>query len=146
MQLYMKEEWDISFCGLNCAQCSLYLIPESIEAAQQVLSWFQSEGWTPQDITPQKFMESNGRECEGCRGTENKCWSPTCNFRRCANSKGIDYCFQCSQFPCAEISAFENDGSRHHAQTIENLKRMQDMGVETFKKQFKSPEFCPSLH
>lgn len=39
----MKSQWDISHCGLNCAQCNLYLIPDKISAAIQILEWFKKE-------------------------------------------------------------------------------------------------------
>ena len=140
----MKLDWEFSYCGLNCARCSLYLIPEEKKSAEQVLTWFKSQKWRPEELTVDEFMKNNGRECEKCRGPENKCWTEDCFFRSCAIEKGLDYCFQCENLPCEKLSAFANDGAPHHKQTLENLEIMKKIGLKAFIESHSKPTFCPS--
>ena len=37
--------------------------------------------------------------CQGCRKEKCKLFK-TCNVRVCSEEKQVDYCFQCSRFPC----------------------------------------------
>jgi hypothetical protein len=139
----MKKDWDISYCGLNCAMCSLYLIPDDKIAAERTLNWFKQEGWRPNEMTVEQFMRTNGRECEGCRGPIDKCWSKddACHFRSCAQKKQIDYCFDCLEFPCNKIETFKNDDASHHDQAVKNLETMKEIGLEEFIKQKKKPSY-----
>lgn len=103
------RDWEVSFCGLNCARC--------------------------------KMVEQEG--CGGCRGPVEKNWSPGCQFRPCALAKGVDYCFQCEQFPCEGIEAFASDGCDHHRLAVENMKKMLEMGLDEWKASQPSVMFCP---
>jgi len=53
----------------------------------------------------------------------------------CAKKKGIQYCFQCEDFPCTEVNKFASDGTPHHKRTIENSKRMKEIGVKAWIKE-----------
>lgn len=107
--------------------------------------WFQSEGWRPQEITAEEFMQNNGRECETCRGSESKCWTKNCYFRTCAREKGLEYCFQCDDLPCEKLAKFANDGASHHKQTIENLIEIRKIGLKSFIESQSEPSFCPKI-
>jgi len=139
----MKENWDIGICGLNCARCPLYLIPDERQAASEVLGWFKSQGWRDKEITVEEFMETNGRECEGCRGPDDKHWSADCHFKKCAPEKGFEHCFECEDLPCEELSKFASQDAPHHAQTLVNLKRMKEIGLERFIAEQDVVCFCP---
>ena len=140
----VKEPWDISYCGLNCAKCDLYLIPENENAAKQVLGWFKQKNWIEKNVDLSQFM-AKGRECEGCRGPPEKNWSADCYFRQCASQRSLNYCCECKEFPCEKLLEFANDGVKHHFQTVKNLKLMKKLGLQTFLKQHKDPCFCPNL-
>ncbi|HPU62399.1 MAG: DUF3795 domain-containing protein [Firmicutes bacterium] len=105
-----KEGWDISVCGLNCAQCGLLAVEKM---------------------------------CNGCRGPSDKHWSPGCKFLTCARTNQLTYCFECNEFPCNELEAFANDGYEHHRLTVENMKKMREVGLETWLDQQSEPVFCP---
>lgn len=138
----MKEFWDISYCGLNCARCDLYLVPNEKNAAKSVLSWFKSKGWVSKNVKLEEFMLKTGRQCEGCRGPKDKSWSNDCRIRSCAQSKQLEYCFLCIDFPCKILKDFANDGAAHHKQTVENLKLMKEKGFDEVLKSQSEPVFC----
>ncbi len=128
--------------GLNCVRCPLYLIPDDKTLAGGVLEWFKSNDWIDKSTTVEEFM-AKGRECEGCQSAPDKHRSPDCKFNKCAAEKGIEYCFQCDDLPCEELTTLANDGAPHHAQTFRNLKRMAEIGLEEFIAEQDNPSFCP---
>lgn len=82
-------------------------------------------------------------ECEGCRGNPDKHWSPQCEFRPCAEAKGLRYCFQCDEFPCKKIQAFAEDGYDHHRIAVENMKEMKKIGLQKWIEKQPKVMFCP---
>ncbi|NLU42929.1 MAG: DUF3795 domain-containing protein [Firmicutes bacterium] len=82
-------------------------------------------------------------KCAGCRGPADRHWSASCKFLACARVKGLRYCFECDELPCDKLTAFASDGYEHHRITVENLKRIREIGLEAWLKQQESPSFCP---
>jgi hypothetical protein len=71
----MDKDWEISFCGLNCAVCDMYRASHGDdELHAQVVNWFQ------ENIDSKITYVS----CEKCRGDVAKCWTDNCFFRDCA--------------------------------------------------------------
>jgi hypothetical protein len=83
------------------------------------------------------------RQCEGCRGPLDHRWGADCKFVPCAKDKSLTYCFECEQFPCEKLLAFAADGHDHHRITVENMKRMKQVGLETWLAEQAEPMFCP---
>lgn len=82
-------------------------------------------------------------KCGGCRGPIDRNWSPQCEFRPCAEAKGHRHCFECAEFPCEKIKSFASDGYEHHRLTVENMKRMKELGLQEWIAQQPKPMFCP---
>jgi len=82
-------------------------------------------------------------DCKGCRGPLNQCWSDACEFRPCAEIKGHQYCFQCDDFPCGKLLEFASDGYDHHRITVENMKRMREIGLEAWIAEQPKVMYCP---
>jgi len=74
---------------------------------------------------------SSGK-CDGCR--KEKCVVfKSCNVRECSENKGVDFCFQCSEFPC------NNTGFDEHLQKrwISRNEKMKACGVEAYYNEIK---------
>lgn len=97
----MKLDYDIAYCGLNCAKCDKY----------------------------QESADKSSRECEGCRGPPEKIWNTDCIIRKCAQSRSVEFCYRCEKFVCTNLNEFSLDGFDHHRITVENLKNMKNMGL-----------------
>lgn len=82
-------------------------------------------------------------KCGKCRGSLKVHWSPDCRFLPCAREKGHRYCLECDAFPCEKLEEFASDGYAHHKQTVENMKRMKQIGIEAWIKEQEKPTFCP---
>jgi hypothetical protein len=133
------ENWAVAYCGLNCAKCDMYEAGHGNEKKRgEILAWFKQER--------NKILKPEQITCEGCRGPLNAHWSEDCKMMLCAKNKKVQYCFQCSEFPCSILNAFASDGAVHHKKTVENLHRMKRIGVDAWiAEQEKNGkcEFCP---
>ncbi|MCL2682066.1 MAG: DUF3795 domain-containing protein [Bacteroidales bacterium] len=72
-------------------------------------------------------------KCKGCR--KEKCAVfKGCNVRECSENKGVDFCFQCSEFPC------NNTGFDEHLQKrwIARCIKMKECGVEAYYNEIKN--------
>ncbi len=65
-------------------------------------------------------------ECSGCR--TGKCLLGECRPQSCVKERGVNFCFECSSFPCQE-SGLEG-GLK--ARWEKNNRMMREMGVEAY--------------
>jgi hypothetical protein len=115
----------IAVCGLECDKCDIYLIDEDESIAGQILKWFKNEGWRPETITVQEFMQE-GKLCLGCRSDrEDKHWSGNCWILACCvDDKKLTSCHRCPEFLCEKLDEWskENEG---YTQAIQRLKQLK---------------------
>lgn len=130
-------------CGLNCAKCQfssegdirkhaieLKRLLGSFDSYAERFSKFLSVyGSYPafKELLNQ-FAKAN---CKGCRSGD--CKYPNCGVAPCSREKGVDFCFQCSEFPC-DKSNFDPD--LHRRWLIMN-QRMKEVGVEAYFEETK---------
>ena len=109
-----SRRWWLACCGLDCGQCSIHL------RTNEELDYWQ-----------QKSVDLNLIRCDGCRSArEGHHWSPECKILACClDERGLDFCAQCSDFPCPIIEDFV-EGVEHHARAVETLRKMKQTGVE----------------
>jgi hypothetical protein len=69
-------------------------------------------------------------ECYGCRVDNCKLFK-SCNVRACSKAKQVDFCFQCSEFPCLHTGFDEN----LHNRWIYMNSRMKEIGIEGYYKE-----------
>ncbi len=112
----------IGYCGIYCAKCPIYLssttsdYQKKAELARE-LSEDRGKKLSPEDI-----------HCWGCRSANKNCWKKRCQFRKCAGDKGIEFCYQCSEYPCPELETFYET----HPESQHNLTRICKVGVNAF--------------
>ena len=139
MRAENSEKWLISVCGLNCAKCDIYAAGHGNEELRdEIIEWFRKE--RNETVKPGQI------KCEGCRGPFDTHWSPECKMMLCAKKKGLQHCFRCKEFPCINVNEFSSDGTSHHRRTIENSKRMKEIGIEAWIKEQErkgKSVFCP---
>lgn len=130
-------------CGLDCQKCILFEdgeIKKKSEKLQKLLEGFNKYAERFANMMPvfkeypsfEKILNffSTG-DCQGCREGEGK--NSPCNVRNCSQEKGIDFCFQCDEFPC----------NKHYLNQfvvkkwLEINKMMLDIGVENYYEQIK---------
>lgn len=72
-----------------------------------------------------------GGYCPGCGGGEGH---QSCSLIRCSlEHGGVEFCFQCDQFPCGRCEkAMEFDSFLPHRNMIRDQERARNMGIETY--------------
>lgn len=98
-------------CGLHCGGCLAFQggkIQTHAQALKELLGPnFQAYAERLGDMDPAfgdypefaRFLDflANGR-CTGCRGSG--CLFQECRVHACVLEQGVDFCFQCADFPC----------------------------------------------
>ncbi len=70
-------------------------------------------------------------DCEGCR--KGTCKYPNCGVVACYSEKGVDFCFQCDEFPCNK----SNFDPHLEKRWISMNNRMKEIGVEAYYEETK---------
>ena len=94
----------ISFCGLNCYGCTVYLITRepNLSKKNEMISEIIREIKKHYNVK-YKFEDING--CDGCKTANGILFSgcSNCKIRNCAIEKGIDCCAYCADYPCENL-------------------------------------------
>ncbi|NVM38334.1 MAG: DUF3795 domain-containing protein [Candidatus Lokiarchaeota archaeon] len=118
-----------AYCGLYCGGCFI------MNAYRQNRTDCLPDNW----INPIHDKEIKCYGCkseivfENCRG---------CRIRKCAQSKNIDFCNKCSEFPCEYIKRLVNLDLAHLNLTTENLKTIKETGVKKWLENQKNRWLC----
>ncbi len=75
-----------------------------------------------------QFSEAN---CKGCR--QGDCKYPNWGVSSCSRNRGVDFCFQCQDFPCNR----SNFDPNLHGRWIKKNRRMKELGVEAYYEESK---------
>jgi len=124
MILKTKKEM-IAVCGLDCGDCEIYRVPTDPEAAKSVAAWFKERGWLREGEGVSGVVQRSPY-CKGCRGDRNVHWSADCWILKCCvDGKGLEFCSECSAFPCEKLDNWANQKARY-GQALDRLKRMKE--------------------
>jgi hypothetical protein len=136
----------LGYCGINCAKCFAYFegpIKENSGKLKNSLGNFTvyAERFSELLNEPvfKKYREFKelldyfvSMHCRACR-LDGCMIFKSCNVRACAIEKEVDYCFQCSDFPC------QNTGFDEHLKqrwmSINN--EMKKVGIKAYYERVK---------
>lgn len=135
-------------CGLDCSRCADYAggkIQELSTQLAKLLNGYLRVSKVRKDINPvysnyPQFEEMlnlfTQAACSGCRGDNVLC-PIECVAGRCTREKGIDFCFQCEEFPCSkQIDPLTKE------RWLKFNQRMKEIGVVEFcQEQSKLPRY-----
>jgi len=113
----------IAPCGLDCIHCPLYEKNITDETRKKMMA---STGLKPEEVV-----------CHGCRSGERSHICPSeCATASCAKEMGVDFCFECPDFPCEKLSPASDQAERlPHNLKVYNSCRMKRMGTEKWLKE-----------
>ena len=130
-------------CGLNCAKCMAFTegdIKRHAKELKRLLGSFDGYAERFSNFLPifkdyPAFKELlnyfTQTDCNGCRQGDSK--YPNCGVASCYRQKGVDFCFQCDEFPCEKT----NFDSHLKQRWIDINNRMKEVGVEAFFEETK---------
>jgi hypothetical protein len=133
-------------CGLHCGKCFAFKegdIAIGSQALKNNLGEFSVYAKRFVKLLDKPIFEKfpdfqlmldyfSDAECSGCRNEKCKLFKD-CNVRLCSERKVVDFCFQCSEFPC------NNTGFDDHLneRSININLRMKEIGVEKYYNEIK---------
>jgi hypothetical protein len=99
------EDYLFAPCGMNCLACYVHL--------------------------------KTKKPCDGCLGNDKnkpeRC--RTCEIKNCCIEKGIQYCFECNEYPCKRIKNLEKSyNKRYGASLIENSRMVKEKRIAYFQQ------------
>jgi hypothetical protein len=111
-------------CGKDCFNCPLYTGEENRENRAGFLKRY--------NLREDQFL------CKGCRNNNGYCpgleilkIDGNCKLYACTQIKQVEYCFECSEFPCPKLQPVGDRADRvPHALKIFNLCMIQKHGLE----------------
>ena len=107
----------ITYCGVYCGACRWR------RAGQEKDDRHLSE--KTRTLEPKELQY--WLACPGCRAGQHRA---DCDFRICAEGKGLTRCIDCPEFPCKLHQEFNSDGVPHHSHSIESLAALKELGED----------------
>ncbi len=120
-------------CGLFCPACRVFI--------------GTSEDPTRLIALAQRFQRPlEEMQCNGCRA-EKRCFycESNCTMSKCAASKGVDFCGDCSEYPCKELKTFQAE-MPHRIELWKSQARIKAVGYEKWYGEMIEHYSCPRCH
>ena len=80
--------------------------------------------------------------CNGCRSDKRCGYCDTCKMSKCASEKGIEFCCECSDYPCEDLKAFQTM-MPHRNELWASLAQIKEIGFEKWYSQMVERYSCP---
>ena len=117
-------------CGLFCPGCSLFIASTEDPARLRTL-------------TERFKLPAEELTCYGCRSEKRGFYCEKhCKMTRCAAEKGIDFCVECLEYPCAELKEFQAQ-MPHRLELWECQARIKEVGYEKWYAEMVKHYSCP---
>jgi hypothetical protein len=119
-------------CGLFCPACTIYIgtqdDPERLKPLAQMMN-----------------VPVEALYCDGCRMERRNTFCTTCKMSKCAVEKGIDFCIECAEYPCAELKEFQAH-MPHRLELWDSLVRIRKVGYEKWFQEMNAHYSCPQCN
>ncbi len=102
-------------CGLYCGACTIYVAQHDSEEWREKIA-------TKSNCSPEKVR------CNGCGALTSECWGNGCKIVLCTRAKGVNYCYECSDFGEGKCDRFGNLAKSYLNAGVDlrkNLSRIQ---------------------
>jgi hypothetical protein len=66
-----------------------------------------------------------------------------CDFVECASKRGIEFCYECSDYPCPNLKEFQAE-RLHRIELFEDLDRIRIDGAVRWLEEVRKRYECPS--
>ena len=86
-------------------------------------------------LCPRYYTDGKSR-CPGCAGEGFSEVHPTCGILSCCQRKGIEYCFECDEFPCKKFDSWgDADSFITHRNYLSDMEKAKRMGMDAYKSE-----------
>ena len=81
-----------------------------------------------------RYYTTGTSKCPGCAGEGFSEVHPTCGILSCCQRKGLEYCFECDEFPCKK---YDGEGVKDsfitHRNQFIDMDKAKRIGIEVYK-------------
>ena len=137
----------IAPCGLNCKTCFAHAqgdIRKHSLALREKLGNFTEYAKRYETLLDQPVFKNYpafkemldyfvSENCRGCRNEQCRLFKD-CGVRRCHQERGVDFCHECDEFPCAKTNFDEG----LHSVWLRINRKIQEIGIEEFHEKGKT--------
>ena len=126
-----KDRPDVlaAVCGLYCGACSI-LIGTAEDPARL------------KRFAERVHLSEEAVRCHGCRSGKRWPYCDSCKMFACAAEKGIDFCSDCGDYPCNELTRFQAE-MPHRLDLWVDLDRIRSVGHGRWVEEVKEKYACP---
>ena len=120
-------------CGLYCGACTIY---RAYKDGGEYLKGRAERFKCP----PEKVR------CEGCMALTPECWGNDCKIVQCLRGKGLDFCYECSQYEsnrCEKFGKLAADYLEDGVDLRANLERIRKGEVDKWLHESEAKFRCP---
>ncbi|MEA3221654.1 MAG: DUF3795 domain-containing protein [Thermodesulfobacteriota bacterium] len=113
-------------CGLDCFNCPMFLAKTNTELRKKIAQGMH--------LPMEKAV------CNGCRNEKGTIgflgMVEPCSAYKCTQKRGIDFCFECPDFPCDHLHPYADKASLvPHNTKVFNLCLIKKMGLDRWAKE-----------
>jgi len=110
-------------CGIDCFNCELYYT--NIDSFFETMPEDRKTALVSRGMTKEKML------CKGCRISGCTMIAGKCETLECVKLKKLDFCFECSDFPCSKLQPLAEGADRYpHNLKVYNLITIKNKGLE----------------
>ncbi|MDL2234264.1 DUF3795 domain-containing protein [Ruminococcaceae bacterium OttesenSCG-928-L11] len=81
-----------------------------------------------------RYQMDGASKCPGCAGEGFLTKHPTCGVLSCSQRKGLEYCYQCEEYPCKKYDgADQSDSFITHLNQFRDMERARALGIEAYQ-------------
>ncbi len=78
-------------------------------------------------------MDGTSR-CPGCSGEGFLTKHPACGVLSCSQRKGLEYCYQCDEYPCKKYDgADQSDSFITHLKQFSDMEKAKTLGIDSYR-------------
>jgi hypothetical protein len=115
-------------CGLYCEACTIFIATNEDPARLKALAaLFQ--------------VSEEALKCGGCRSDKRTPYCEQCKMFACAAERGLDFCIECTEYPCNELKQFQSEAP-HRLELWEDLERIKAIGYKQWLNEVGKKYTC----
>ena len=81
-----------------------------------------------------RYYTSGPSRCPGCAGEGFSEVHPPCGVLSCCQRKGLEYCFECDEFPCPKYDGVDlSDSFITHKNQFRDMSKAKQIGIEAYE-------------
>lgn len=83
-----------------------------------------------------RYQMDGASKCPGCSGKDFLTKHPACGVLSCTQRRGVEYCYQCEEYPCKKYDhADQSDSFITHLHQFRDLDKARRFGIDAYKEE-----------